>query len=373
MTRTRLALLALALLTALPLAAQDATLEPTPEVKISDKPVVTTPLFAPRHIFTDDTGTYIVEAGRGGEVAAESPFGTAMTGGTGQVTRIGADGTAQPFITGLFSSLSETGEVTGPHAFYRDETAAWVLVGQGVPSLSPETPAWALLQYSADGTTLEETIDLLSYEETVNPDGGQIDSNPTDFAIAPNGAIYVVDAGGNDILKIVDGEISTFAVWPAVEDELQAVPTALEIDAEGNVYVGFLTGFPFPSGGAWVEVLDPTGASIRRYDGLTMVVDVERGSDGSLYAVEFSQFTDKGPVPGSGRIMKLSDDGVEPVVTGLVFPYGMAVLDDGSFAIANSTSFAPSGQLLYAHEGDAFDVPAAMPEPEATAEATEQP
>src|SRR5688572_26388044 len=116
MAKVRLVLFALALLIALPIAAQDATSEPEPistqEMKTSKGPLASHALFAPRHLFIDETGTYVVEAGRGGEVAAESPFGTAMTGGTGQVTRIGEDGVAQPFITGLFSSLSETGEVT---------------------------------------------------------------------------------------------------------------------------------------------------------------------------------------------------------------------------------------------------------------------
>jgi hypothetical protein len=371
MTKARLALFALALVTALPLAAQDATSEPIPDLKISKNPQVSTPLFAPRHIFIDDTGMYIVEAGRGGEVPAESPLGAAMTGGTGQVTHIKPDGTTEPFITGLFSTLSETGEVTGAHAFYKNDEAAWVLVGQGVLDAPPETPAWSLMQYSADGTTLEKTIDLLSYEESANPDEGAIDSNPTDLVVAPDGTIYVVDAAANDILKIVGDEISTFATWKAIEDEPQTVPTSIELDAEGNMYVGFLTGFPFPVGGAWIEVLNPNGELIRRYDGLTMVVDIDLSNDGTLYAVEFGQFTEEGPIPGSGRVMKVTEEGVEPVVSGLSFPYGMAVLDDGSFAIANSTSFTPSGQLIYAHEGDVFDMPVAMPEAAATAEATE--
>ena len=293
-----------------------------------------------------------------------------MTGTTGQITRLAEDGVTQPFITKLFSSLSETGEVTGPHAFYRTNDAAWVLVGQGVPGLPPETPAWALLQYSADGTTLEKTIDLLSYEETINPDGGKIDSNPVDFAVADDGAIYVVDAGGNDILKIVDDKISTFAVWPPVEGDPQAVPTAITLDAEGNVYVGFLTGFPFPVGGAWVEVLDSTGASIKRYDGLTMVTDIELTNDGTLYAVKFCQFEEEGPVSGSGRIVQVSETGVEPVVTGLVFPYGMVALDDGTFLVTNGSSFAQSSQLLHVREGDDFSTPVETAAEPAT---TEQP
>lgn len=369
MTKARLALLALALLAVLPVTAQDATPVST-QMKIAKDPLTAELLLAPRHLFRDETGIYIVEAGQGGGIAAESPFGTAMTGTTGQITRLGEDGVTQPFITGLFSSLSETAEVTGPHAFYRTDDSAWVLVGQGVPDLPPETPAWALLQYSADGTTLEKTIDLLGYEETVNPDGGAIDSNPVDFAVANDGTVYVVDAGGNDILKIVDDEISTFAVWTPVEGEPQAVPTAITLDAEGNVYVGFLTGFPFLVGGAWVEVLDSTGASIKRYDGLTMVTDIELTDDGTLYAVEFGQFTEEGPVSGSGRIVRLSEEGLEPVVSGLVFPYGMIALDDGTFLVANGSSFAPSSQLMHVREGDDFSTPVDTTAEPAT---TEQP
>lgn len=436
MIKTRLALAALALLMALPVAAQDATTEPTPDVVITVEPspeatldpgatteptaepgateepgattepgtdatdapvstsepapagtaeatatqattggfdmterVIVSGLHAPRHIFLMGEDIYIAEAGTGGPTTIETDFGPLTVGGTGQITKV-TDGVATPFITNLFSSASQSGEATGPHAFYLDANAAWVLIGQGIPGAELDLPTFALISFSPDGMTQGTVIDLYGNEVSTNPDGGEIDSNPVDFVVAPDGTVFVADAGANAVLRVgTDGVVSTFAVWTPVEGEPQPVPTSVELDAEGNLYVGFLTGFPFPVGGAWVEVLNPEGESLRRYEGLTMVTDIDLAADGTLYAVEFGQFGEQGPVLNAGRIVRATEGGVEPVVTGLNFPYGLEANADGSFYVTNNTSFVPSGELLLVQPGDNF----APPAPAATAEATTEP
>jgi len=416
MIKTRFAFALLALLTTLPLAAQDATMEPTPDVIVTFEPlptveltlepgattapstdattapmattepgpaatadatqdvsgmsnkIVVAGLHAPRHIFIQGNEIYIAEAGTGGANTIESAFGPLSVGGSGQITKV-TDGVATPFITNLFSSLSQSGESTGPHAFYLDDEGAWVLVGQGIPDANIEFPTFALVSFSPDGLTQGTVIDLYANERVDNPDGGEIDSNPVDFVVAPDGSVLVADAGANAILRVgTDGVVSTFAVWPPVEGQPQAVPTSLELDADGNLYVGFLTGFPFPVGGAWIEVLDPEGQSLRRYNGLTMVTDIELATDGTLYAVEFGQFGEQGPVFYSGRIVRVTETAIEPVVTGLNFPYGMAANADGSFYVTNNSSFLPSGELLWVQPGDDLTPPMPVETMEATAE-----
>jgi sugar lactone lactonase YvrE len=354
-----------------------ATVEATQEM-MDMSHVVVGGLHAPRHFVVWNDDIYIAEAGTGGASAVDSPFGTLMVGGTGQITKV-TEGAATPFIVNLFSSFSETGEATGPHAVYIDDTAAWVLVGQGIPDLNVEFPTFALVQFSPDGLTQGTVIDLYANERVNNPDGGEIDSNPVDFVVAPDGTVFVADAGANAILRVdPDGTVSTFAVWPPEEGQPQAVPTSLALDPDGNLYVGFLTGFPFPVGGAWVEELDPTGASIGRWDGLTMVTDIELAPDGTLYAVEFGQFGEQGPVFNSGRIVRLTASGPEPVVTGLNFPFSMALRPDGTFYVTNNSSFVAEGQILWVSEGEDFTPPVPQPAatdaaPAATSEATAAP
>jgi len=395
MGKAPFALFALALLAVMPLTAQDATTEPSPAATIdviaTTEPIATMDvtteagpaatmdvtteagpvatqdmsqptmdmskvvvggLHNPRNIFLSGADVYIAEAGTGGPNTIDTEFGPLNVGGGGQITRV-RDGVASPFILNLFSSVSESGEATGPHDVYVNENSAWVLVGQGIPTANVEFPTFALVSFSADGVTQGNVIDLYANETANNPDGGVIDSNPVDFTVAPDGTIYVADAGANAVLRVgTDGVVSTFAAWPVVAGQPEAVPTAVELDDAGNLYVGFLTGGPFPVGGAWIEELDPTGASIHRYNGLTMVVDIELSDAGDLYAVEFGQFGQQGPVFNSGRIVRVTDSGIEPVVTGLNFPYGMAIRPDGSFYVVNNASFAPEGQLLWVSEGD---------------------
>ena len=76
-----------------------------------------------------------------------------------------------------------------------------------------------LYRISRGGT--RELADLGAFEADVNPDGGEIDSNPFDVAALTGGQALVADAGGNDLL-IVDqrGKVDWVATLPD-----QIVPT----------------------------------------------------------------------------------------------------------------------------------------------------
>jgi hypothetical protein len=116
--------------------------------------------------------------------------------------------------------------------------------------------------------------DFPRFEEANNPDQGAgvppgepgaIDSNPNGLLVR-EGAQLVADAGGNDLLKVDHKvRISVVAVFPTQvvpappgipglppELEAQAVPTSVAKGPDGADYVGQLTGFPFPPGGASV-------------------------------------------------------------------------------------------------------------------------
>ena len=169
--------------------------------------------------------------------------------------------------------------------------------------------------------------DLWAFEEEVNPDGGEVDSNPFDVAALTNNTALVADAGGNSLL-VADkqGNVDWVAIFP---DELastehiknlvgcpapgfefvcdlpdmipaQSVPTSVAIGPDGAYYVGELKGFPAPVGMSRVWRIEPgtmnadcatSSACSVVMDGFTSIVDLTFGPDGTLYVVEMDEAT----------------------------------------------------------------------------------
>lgn len=180
----------------------------------------------------------------------------------------------------------------------------------------------------SNGNT-REIADLGAFEKAVNPDGGEIDSNPYAVAALNGGQALVADAGGNDLL-IVDqrGNVDWVATFP---DELvstanlksligcptpppnpeldglcdlppmipaQPVATSIAIGPDGAYYVGELKGFPGPTGDSRIWRIEPgtrhaacgsSPACTVVADGFTSIVDLAFGPDGKLYVVEIDE------------------------------------------------------------------------------------
>lgn len=339
-------------------------------------------LSAPRHITLNANQEVVVaEAGTGGDTTATVAIGDGLVGNTGRVLVVASDATTSDLVTGLYSFASPMNEVLGVHKALVVGEDIWYLVGQGpVADNAPVIEnTFALIRVNGSDT---QVIDLYSHEVEENPDGGEIDSNPVDFEVAMDGSgIYIADAGANAVLKWneTDG-VTTFAAWAPVDGEPQAVPTSVLSDADGNVYVSFLRGFPFPTGGSRVEEYDAAGTLINTIEGLTMVTDLFWGSDGeSLYAVQFANsFGDRGWEPNSGSVVLVNGEEPEAIITGLQLPYGGLQLGD-TFVVSVSTSFSPAqtGMLWAMLPGDYLaysmslmpDATEEAPAPETTEEA----
>ena len=121
--------------------------------------------------------------------------------------------------------------------------------------------------------------DFAAFEAAHNPDRGagpgpklgnpSIDSDPYAFA-SYRGGFAVVDAGANDLLWLdARGRVSVLAVFPpqtvkltqgagagdrvtavVVAIKVQSVPSCVTVGPDGALYVGELTGRPFPRGKA---------------------------------------------------------------------------------------------------------------------------
>jgi hypothetical protein len=202
----------------------------------------------------------------------------------------------------------------------------WVLNGAGA---DPEADTGQALYRVSEGRE-RMVANLWEFEATVNPDGNDpFDSNPFDVQSLGGGAALVVDAGGNDLLRVDnEGDVEVLAVF---HDELnstanikdlagcptpppefafvcglppaipgQAVPTSIAIGPDGWIYVGELAGFPAPTDESdiwrvapWASWADCDGTDpdcqLVFDGGFTSIMDLAFGPDGDLYVVEFDE------------------------------------------------------------------------------------
>lgn len=221
--------------------------------------------------------------------------------------------------------------------------------------------------------SIEQLADLGAFEARVNPDGGEIDSNPFDVAAAGDKAL-VADAGGNDLLVVdQDGNVDWVATLPTelvstanVKNlagcptpppgfefictlpamfPAQAVATSVAIGPDGAYYVGELKGFPGPTGESKVWRIEPgtrhaacgTSPACRVVaGGFTSIVDLAFAPDGSLYVVEIDEASflavELGlPSPG-GTVNRcnLAKGTCAEVAAHLRIPIAVAVTRDGT-------------------------------------------
>lgn len=323
----KLALVVLVLLlAAFPAAAQDTA---------DDAPV--TGLNNPRLLAYGEDGTlYIAEAGLAGDQEAEGEMGPVQYGMTARVMMLPPGATeAEVAVDGLVSAVGFNNYL-GVNAVLATPDGWWLALGNG-PALD-DTHTTGVLQLDSAGAEVR-FIDFAAIEAELNPDEDFVASNPIDLAVADDGTVYVIDASGNALYSLTaDSEPALVHVW----DDLP-VPTSVDIGPDGDVYVGFLSAFPFPAGSARVERWSD-GELAATYDGLTGVTDVLVTDDGTLYAVEMAtSFGDMGWEANAGRVITVSEDGVAVVAEGLNYPYGIAMSPDGMLAVSVNSAFVEPG------------------------------
>jgi hypothetical protein len=379
-TDSRIVALALALGIAtfgVPTLAQEGTPVGTPAgapaMELPPPPewaeVVATGLANPRGMaFGADGALYIAESGVGGDgPCAMGPEGNEECfGESGGVTRV-ADGGQERVVGGLASRAAAGGmNATGPNDVSVAGDTVYVLVGfGGDPATRVDLGAGDdqfgyLLR--AEGDDVTQVVDVAGYETASNPDEMALDANPFAVQMNEDGTGLIVDAGMNALLSLDEtGELSTLAVFPdematapdGSEVPMNAVPTGLATGAEGAVYVGQLTGFPFPAGGADVFTVPAGGGDAAvAYDGFTNIIDVAAGPDGSLYVLEFNRggmlsIDPANPATLAGQLTRIAPDGSREVIAseGLAAPTGLAIDADGTPYVAVYGVMGEMGQV----------------------------
>lgn len=343
---------------------------------------------------------------RGGTaVIAVAVAGLLVAGGTA-----GAEGEATTLLEGLSSpkglSLARGGDVVvGQGAFGPPGPILRHLPGGATSELTEPTnvidvavgrrAGWALggdftlYRFDRSGT-LTPVADIAGYQETdpdpFNAEGGgeATESNPYGLAALPSGDALVVDAAGNDLLRVTPGgditTVARFDVELVSTDHFppeaglppqlpaEAVPTGVTVGRDGSVYVGELKGFPFRPGSSRVWKIDPgaegavCSATVADPDcssfdeGFTAVQDIAISRSGELYVYElaeggvlaFAGGFGSGEFPPAVLLKVEGDERTELVPGALSQPGGVAVGSNGVFV---TDGIFGNGRLLQV-EGD---------------------
>jgi hypothetical protein len=308
---------------------------------------------------------YVTEAGTGGDlICMPGPEGDEVCGGkSGAVTKVTSHGQKR-VLRGLPSFAAPDGSgAIGPSDIAFDKHGkAFVTLGLGAdPAIRAGLPkglksAGWLIRANVRNGHWARYKDIAGFEAKKNPDGGVPDSNPNSVAIGRHGRIVVADAGGNDLLSVRrHHRTRVLAVFPATPGvpgpfgpvDMQAVPTSVVRGPHGSWYVGQLTGFPFPVGGAKVFKVKPGHAPKVVAEGFTNIIDIAVAKDGSLLVLEIAR---NSILSGdfSGRLVKVKKDGSqkEIVIDGLFAPGGLAVGRNGAIYVSNNSILPGAGQVL---------------------------
>lgn len=394
--------------------------------------------------FGPDGNLYIPEPGIGGDTNRCQPspstlFQPICAGNTGAITRVTTDGMQERYLDG-FESLGEQpsgNQGAGPADIAFDDGGnAYLLTGfAGYPgnrdlgtfelaqespvpesqqAVFPPSPADELLdtptlaklyEFDVETGELGDTVfDFAEAEITINPDGGDIVTNPYDLEISGDTA-YVVDGGGNSAYSIqLDGSgfevvdipdiivsseiLSTIPLSPTPEEEvpqaigqpapeeeeqnpldllpglfepvpgqpdllaLQSVSTGAAIGPDGAFYVGEYTGFPYPENEARIHRIGEDGEVELFAEGFNYITDIQFDEDGNLLVLQFSdapQF--EGDFANlASSVIQLAPDGTRTTLIapgeGLRSADGLTIGPDGQIYIANAAIGPGNGEIV---------------------------
>ncbi len=296
----------------------------------------------PRNVtFDNDGNLYVAEAGIAG---GQSTSAGDAYGASGTITQIAPDGSSEVIINGLISYRDNN--PIGATAIQVTDESYWILLAETADFRIPWTHA--LVELDRETGRVQTFIDLLELELNEDPDGNpNSESNAVDFAVAEDGSILIANAGCNCLMAwSADAGLSVAVSWDFETDN--PVPTSVEIGPNGDIYVGFLTGFPFPQEGSRIERWSG-GELAETYEGLTAVTGLLVTEDGTIYASEYGVFN-QGWEPG--RVVMVTSDGITPVLEDLTFPFGLAQAPDGTVVVATgSASGEGAGQVVVVPTG----------------------
>jgi hypothetical protein len=216
--------------------------------------------------------------------------------------------------------------------------------------------------------SVTEPLSLDDLGKTMQPLNSVRLTNPFDITFDVAGRPVVADASGNGIAVETDDGATRFIHRfgqlsdPASPMMIDPVPTG--IDRIGDEYYVTLTGgCPYPDASGLLVAVGEGRSQRTVAEGLYMPIDVAMGPDGTIWVLEFADFDDdascftgEGYRPGTGKLSRLTTEGLEVVADGLDNPGAVLPASDGTVYVSEVFS----GRVL------AFEIEptaSALPEP----------
>jgi DNA-binding beta-propeller fold protein YncE len=317
-----------------------------------------------------DGSVWIADSGTGGdqEMSLISPEtgepATAYVGMTSRIVKV-MDGTQTD--EAMLPSILIGQEATGGARLALMDGAVFATSGAWLESAGPERAPMSAAIVKLKNGELTEAGNTWDFENTNNPDGFIKEAHPYDITAGPDGMLWIADAGANTLFKMdpQTGEISHVATFGGIAGplpnpnragamEADPVPTGVVVMDDGTAYVSMLPGFPFIPGSAKVVMVASDGTVTDYVTGLTMVTDLTQGPDGNLYAVQLSIFTEQGPTPNTGALLRIKDGTTEEVMSGLSFPTAVSFNQAGDAYLTINGVGAPGSGEVQRFEGVAM-------------------
>jgi hypothetical protein len=309
--------------------------------------VVADRLNNPRGLDLRRGALYVAEAGTGGPCL--DPVEGPCVGLTSSITKV-SHGRQRRVVEGLLSIAGPdgTGAVGVDDVSVARRGGGLFMIATTLgcqDQLPPGLPPEVVRQNGKllRGLAKRVVADITAFECANDPDGQGVESDPYSVYAASNRHQVVADAAGDSILDVRDGRVSLLAVIPSSENGSDQVPTSVTRAPDGAYYVGTLAEGA-GNGGAKVWRIVPGHAPEVYADGLTAVVDIAFGPDGSLYASEFLVDLTSETDP-SGAVVRIRPSGRRTVLGrgALFLPGGIAVDRHGHLYVANWSILPATG------------------------------
>jgi DNA-binding beta-propeller fold protein YncE len=331
---------------------------------VAAQEIVATGLNGPMGVLVAPDGSlWVIDSGVGGEqeitmnsLETGEPT-TAYVGNTARIVQVMPDGSSKDIA--MLPSVLNGQEAAGGARLALLNGTLYVTSGVWLEGIAPERMPMQAAVLKLENGELVEVGNTWDIEAAMNPDGFIKEAHPYDLTVDSRGMLWIAESGANTLLKLnpMTGEVSLAATFAGIASPLpnparggamesDPVPTGVVVMEDGTAYVSMLPGFPFIPGSAKVVMVAPDGTVSDYANGLTMITDLAQGPDGNLYAVQLGVFTEQGPTPNSGAVIRIKNGMAEEVLSGLSFPTAIDFNASGdAYVTINGVGAPGSGEV----------------------------
>jgi hypothetical protein len=316
--------------------------------------------------FGPDGSMYVAEAGNGGTRTTRPrqcdqvipPVGPYSNASTARISKVDSRGHRTTFARGFPSAVNALGDVVGiADLAFLDGRLYALVAGGGCSHGRADVPAGvARVSSSGDWTIVADLSAYQADHPVAHPEEDDFEPDGTWYSmLAIDGKLFAVEPNHGEVVRVVPGTWKVSRVADISATQGHVVPTALA-QRFGVLYLSNLGTFPVTPRAEKLLRVARDGDITVEARGLTTVLGLDFDARGRPYVLETTHGAGD-PTPGTGRVLRLNDDGSRDVIVNrLFFPTAMRFGPDGRLYISNKGFGPPQpGEILR------VDVPDAPP------------